>query len=317
MQRADSDRMRTIGEDRPASNDRAEGGTGMAAKRVGRRLLILLAVLTFLAGAASWALRNVGRWLVVDDPLQPARAIVVIDGLLPYRAIEAAQIYRQGWAPEVWLSRDPEETSDKALASLGIHHISDAEYDEQVLQRLGVPGKAIRVLEPPTTNTADQEQHIAAELRRVGGDKVILVTSSLHARRTKSIWHIVAGDHSEVIVRYYAFEPTDPAHWWRATQDVQAVVHELLGLINAWLGFVAKPLKVKKLWLRSSGISAALASLTGCRCRLITGQSKIDNPISAIRPGLNGIMAGLERRVYVAAGGRPGLALQYWCCCWP
>jgi len=50
---------------------------------------------------------------------------------------------------------------------IGIRHISEAEYDQQVLQRLGVPGKAIRVLEPPTTNTVDEEQHIAAELRRV------------------------------------------------------------------------------------------------------------------------------------------------------
>lgn len=99
-----------------------------------------------------------------------------------------------------------------------------------------------RVLEPLTTNTVDQEQHVAAELRRVGGDKVILVTSPLHTRRTKSIWHAVGGDHREAIVRYDTSEPTDPAHWWRTTQDVEAVVHEVLGLVNAWLGFAAKPL---------------------------------------------------------------------------
>jgi hypothetical protein len=56
----------------------------MTAKRVGRRLLIVLAVLAVLIGAASWAFRNLGRWLVVDDNLQPARAIVVLSGLVPY-----------------------------------------------------------------------------------------------------------------------------------------------------------------------------------------------------------------------------------------
>jgi uncharacterized SAM-binding protein YcdF (DUF218 family) len=212
-------------------------------KCVRRLVLAFLVVLAFLAAAAVWASRNVGRWLVAPDALQPARAVVVLKGQVPYRAMEAAEIYRQGWAPEVWLLKDSEDASAKAFARLGIHHISEAEYDQQVLQRLGVPREVIRVLEPPTTNTADEEQHIAAELRRVGGDKVILVTSPLHTRRTKRIWHIVVGDHPEVIVRYNTSEPADPAHWWRTTQDVEAVVHEVLGLINAWLGFAAEPLK--------------------------------------------------------------------------
>jgi len=38
----------------------------MTVKRVGRRLLIVLAVLAVLTGAAFCAFRNVGRWLVAD-----------------------------------------------------------------------------------------------------------------------------------------------------------------------------------------------------------------------------------------------------------
>lgn len=121
--------------------------------RVPRRLLVVVVVLTFLTGTAFWAFRNVGQWLVVDDALQPARAIVVLTGLTPYRAIEAAQIYRQGWAPEVWLFKDNPRGADAAFASLGIHHITEEEYDAQVLERLGVPSSAIRVLDLPATNT--------------------------------------------------------------------------------------------------------------------------------------------------------------------
>ena len=55
----------------------------MTVKRVGRRLLIVLAVLAVLTGAAFWAFRNVGRWLVVDDTLQRSGAIVVLSGLVP------------------------------------------------------------------------------------------------------------------------------------------------------------------------------------------------------------------------------------------
>ena len=82
---------------------------------------------------------------------------------------------------------------------------------------------------------------IAGELRRQGGDRVILVTSPLHTRRVRAIWRRVVGDHLHAILRYDSAEPSDPDHWWRATQDVEAVVHELLGLINISMGFVAKP----------------------------------------------------------------------------
>jgi uncharacterized SAM-binding protein YcdF (DUF218 family) len=106
---------------------------------------------------------------------------------------------------------------------------------------MGVPKTAIRILEPPTTNTVSEIYLIADELRKQNADKVILVTSPLHTRRSKFIWHQVVGNHPQVIVRLASAEPTDPDHWWRATQDIQDVTHEVLGLIDARLGFIAKP----------------------------------------------------------------------------
>ncbi|HXW14377.1 MAG TPA: YdcF family protein [Terriglobia bacterium] len=215
----------------------------MTVKRVGRRLSIFLVILALMAGAAFLAFRNVGRWLVDPDALQHARAIVVLSGNSPFRVMEATEIYRQGWAPEVWLLQDETTAADEAFAKLGIPHPTEQDYDQQVLERLGVPKQAIRILEPPTTNTASEIRLIADELRRQGGDKAILVTSPVHTRRSKFIWHVVVGDHPQAILRYDSSEPSDPDHWWRATQDIQDVGHEILGLIDARLGFVAKPRK--------------------------------------------------------------------------
>jgi uncharacterized SAM-binding protein YcdF (DUF218 family) len=213
----------------------------MTIKRVRRRLLIVLGVLTFLTGTAFWAFRNVGRWLVIDDTLEPARAIVVLSGLTPFRAMEAADIYQQGWAPEVWLFKDDPRRADAAFASLGIHHVTEEEYDTQVLERLGVAKSAIRILDLPATNTKNEFEVLREELRRIGGEKVILVTSPVHTRRVKAIWGKVVGSHPHAIVRHDTSEPTDPDHWWRATNDVQDVLHEILGLINTSMGFVVKP----------------------------------------------------------------------------
>ena len=213
----------------------------MLVKRGGRRVLILLVALALVAGAAVWTFRKVGQWLVVNDPPERAQAIVVLSGLVPYRAMAAAEIFRQGWAPEVWLFKDDPRGTDEAFAHLGIHRVKEEEYDQQVLERLGVPPAAVRVLDPPGTNTVSEATLIAGELRRQGGDRVILVTSPLHTRRVRAIWRKVVGDHLRAILRYDSAEPSDPDHWWRATQDVEAVVHELLGLINTSMGFVAKP----------------------------------------------------------------------------
>jgi len=212
----------------------------MTIKQVGRHVLIVMFVLAFLVGTAFWAFRNVGRWLVVEDALQPARIIVVLSGITPYRAIEAAQIYRQGWAPEVWLFEDDPRGADDAFASLGIHRTTEEEYDRQVLERLGVPTAAIRILEPPTTNTENEFELLREELRQKGGEKVILVTSPFHTRRVKAVWRRVVGTRPQAIVRHDTSEPSDPAHWWRSTSDVQDVFHEILGLINTSLGFVVR-----------------------------------------------------------------------------
>lgn len=88
----------------------------MTVKRMGRRLLILMVMLALMAGAAFWAFRKVGPWLVDPDSLQHARAIVVLSGRMPYRAMEAAEIYRQGWAPGIWLFKDDPAGTNKAFA---------------------------------------------------------------------------------------------------------------------------------------------------------------------------------------------------------
>jgi len=213
----------------------------MANRRAARRGLILAVILLLLAGTTFWAVRNLGRWLVVSDPLQPARAIVVLSGESPYRAMEAAEVYKKGFAPEVWLTRAYERAVRQAFENLGIHYVPEEDYNVQVLERRGVPGKAIRVLSPLIRNTAEEELVIAKELREVGGDRVILVTSGLHTRRSRAIWHVLIGDHPEVILHYSPFEPSNPAQWWHSTSDADDVGHEVFGLINARLGFLAKP----------------------------------------------------------------------------
>jgi uncharacterized SAM-binding protein YcdF (DUF218 family) len=182
---------------------------------------------------------GVGRWLVVEDPLEKARGIVVLSGAMPVRAIEAAKLYREGYAPEVWLthSTEPAET----LGQMGIPFAGEDHYDALVLIHEGVPAGAIHVLEPPIVNTTDEIRVAASALARGKGEAVIFVTTKAHTRRVRLLWRRLASGQGRAIVRAASRDPFDPRHWWRSTSDALDVVREVLGLLNAWAGLPLHP----------------------------------------------------------------------------
>ena len=204
-----------------------------------RGTLVALAVLVVIATTLAWAVRRVGRWLVVEDALENAQAIVVLSGSMPIRAREAADIYRRGFAPEVWVMRPAGPT--EALRQMDIDYVGEEFYNQKALLKLGVPPEAIRVLEEPVVNTEEEVQEIAKELRQDEGKKVILVTSKAHTRRVRAIWKARVGEYPRALVRYASEDGYDGAHWWRNTRDALTVVREVLGLANVWAGFPVRP----------------------------------------------------------------------------
>jgi uncharacterized SAM-binding protein YcdF (DUF218 family) len=218
-----------------------------AARPIGpskaRRWLIAAAALAGTLMLARWSLTAAGTWLVVEDPLRPARAIVVFGGNVPFRAMEAARLYQQGWAREVWLTRGGFTAEDAALEAAGIHRIEEHTYSRLVLERLGVPTGAIRDLPEHTRNTTEEIRVVARALQEAGGDRVILVTSTYHTRRVRSLWRALVGRDPAApaaIVRPSSGEPFDPARWWRDSRDAMSVVREWFGLFNMWIGFPVK-----------------------------------------------------------------------------
>jgi len=199
----------------------------------------LAAALVTLA-LAAFAFLQAGRLLVVEDPLKPATAVVVFGGGVPFRAMEASRVYKQGWAREVWLTKGGVFPADAVLANLEIERMPEYVYSRMVLERLGVPSAAIRVLPERTPNTAEEVRTVARGLDRLGGDRVILVTSSYHTRRVQSLWRKLIGDHPEAIVRYTPDDGFEAGRWWRDSGSAMRVTREWFSLLNGWFGFPMK-----------------------------------------------------------------------------
>lgn len=208
-------------------------------KRAWRQALVVVGVLVLVVAAGTWAFRRVGTWLIVEDRLEPAQAIVVLSGRMPQRALEAAELYRQGYAAEVWVMQ-PSGPGEK-LEPMGIPFVGEEFYSQKVLLAKGVPADAIRVPEQTVQNTEDEVRVIAAEMGRVGGGKVIVVTSRAHTRRVKAIWRRVVGENPRAMVHGTPGDGFDAEHWWRSTYDALDVVREMLGLANVWAGFPLRP----------------------------------------------------------------------------
>ncbi|MBI3780596.1 MAG: YdcF family protein [candidate division NC10 bacterium] len=208
-----------------------------------RRALVPFLILVLVGVLSMQGIRGLGQWLVVADPLERARAIVVLTGHVPLRAMEAASIYRQGWAPEVWLTTEARSAEEAAMARLGLQVTRGETYNRAVLERLGVPHEAIRMLSEGAHNTAEEVKLVARELERAGGgsDRVIVVTSKAHTRRVRALWRALVGNSPRAIVRYAADDPYDPGRWWRHTGDALAVSREVFGLMNLWAGFPLQP----------------------------------------------------------------------------
>ena len=218
------------------------GFAGAFSRRRHRYRPFLLAMIVGIAAfsaASVVVFRQAGAWLILQDPLAPSHAIVVLSGSMPSRAREAARIYQQSFSAQVWIS--PGFLPTRELEALGIAYVGESFYNQRVLMALGVPSNAIHILGTPAANTEEEVKGIARECRQEGAHNVILVTSKAHTRRVRFIWHRLVGNDPELIVRYASDDPFDAAHWWRTTSDALVVVRELLGLANASLGFPSRP----------------------------------------------------------------------------
>ena len=216
----------------------------MATERKKSRTLwcgvVLLASILLVGFAYVPILREVASFLIIEDSLEPAAAIVPLGGQIPFREIEAARLYHAGWAPLVVIVPGARREEERALHDLQIEVSEPWELSREVLLQQGVPASAILVPKEDAEGTLEELQVVH---RALGSNNapVILVTSKFHTRRTRLTWDHVTASRSRAIVRSASRDPFNPGRWWRERRFILSVVREYLGLINYYAGFPVGP----------------------------------------------------------------------------
>ena len=204
------------------------------------RFKALLAIVALIAIAYAPLLHAVGSFLILEDPLTPATAILALGGGTPFREMEAAKLYKAGWASRVIIGRASGSEETKALEQLGVRVQERWEVSRDVLVRLGVPTKAIRIAYFETGGTLEDLKRLYDTLEEKEAP-VILVTSKVHTRRTRLTWNYVTEGRAPAIVRAVSGDSFTANGWWKKGRSAESVLHEYLELINYYAGFPLAP----------------------------------------------------------------------------
>lgn len=184
----------------------------------GKRFLWVALIFLGMATAAPAGLNALGSALIVEDPLRPAGAILVLAGETRDgdRVAHAVRLYKQGLAPLLVVSGTP----------MGFR-TQEAEVMRRHAEFLGVPAERILAVKHNADSTGEEAGMVVPLLKSRGLKEVILVTSDFHTARAKRIFTKAAGPSGPTFLASPVHESNfDPDNWWTRRRDAKTFVYE-------------------------------------------------------------------------------------------
>ena len=204
-------------------------------KRLLKRSALVAASFLLLS---AFAFPRLGAWLVVEDPLEKADAMVVLGGTVYERPLEAVELFNEGWAPRIYLLRQIADWGEAHLVERKIQYTREVDLQVELMGRLGVPREAIGILDQ-ANSTAEESDRVLALSTREKFSRVIVVTSKQHTRRARLVMNRrMKPAGVRVIVRSTRFDRSDVDRWWANRSTLRFTLFETQRLIGYWTGVI-------------------------------------------------------------------------------
>lgn len=202
-----------------------------------KRLLVRAAVfLGVLVLVLAYPVRHAGTWLVQEDPLQKADAIVVLSGTMYERPLEGVDLVKKGYAPRLYVLREIRDWGEVELIERGVPYTRIVDMQIDTMVKLGVARDAIGILEP-ANSTAQEADYVHTLVTEQKLSRVIVVTSKQHTRRARLVMNRRMRDTgAQVIVRATRYDRDDVEHWWRSRSTLRFTLFEMQRLFAYWIG---------------------------------------------------------------------------------
>jgi uncharacterized SAM-binding protein YcdF (DUF218 family) len=190
-------------------------------------ILLLLVVLAYTFRAPI--LTRVADVLIVNDNVQPADIIFLLNSDYNTRPFRASELYKQGLAPVVVIARS-ENTPAVGMGLLP----NDTDISVGVMERLGVPSDRIVILPFPggVTSTFDEAAALRNYVETRHIRKIILVTSAFHTRRAKWIFdRELSGLPVKLEMAAVPYASFDQTNWWKNETGLITLNNEYIKLV--------------------------------------------------------------------------------------
>lgn len=206
-----------------------------------RKTIMIIGVgfLMFLLSSPLYGprlLSRMGNYLVTDEVPEKTDAIVILSGSVPDRALEARDLYQQGLAPKIFLTKGKRSDSHRYVESgLGIDLPEEYEINETILRRLGVPEEAICKASEEIDCTEDEALVLQPLFKTQKISSILLVTSKFHTKRAGKVFRWILGKDVRVIPVPSRYDTFNPSRWWRKREDARHVAFEYQKLLVFYL----------------------------------------------------------------------------------
>ena len=201
----------------------------MKSKPRSRRLwpgVLLLAGLALIAVVLrAQILGALGSYLVQAGPPQKADAALVLAGDgWGNRILTAAQLARDGFVPKVLVS-GPD----------GAYGLHECDLAIPFAVKQGYPESYFVHMENSARSTVAEAQAVLPVIRRMGFQRLIVVTSNFHTRRAGAIYRKMAPDLTILMVAA-PDESFTASDWWHSREGQKTFVVEWEKTVANWIG---------------------------------------------------------------------------------
>ena len=169
-----------------------------------------------------------GRYLVYQDPLEPADVIVILSGNDESRVTAAAELYHQGYGANIMLTTTGN--------TFGEYNQPYSMLQKEQLQDLGIPEGGIYIAEFQAKNTGQEATGIINKMYDLGFNSAIIVTDSWHTRRVKTIF---SDSFSNTGFRFSIYPAPGSDYnknfWWLTPSGWKDTVSEYIRLLGYYI----------------------------------------------------------------------------------
>lgn len=170
-------------------------------------------------------LANAGKFLVVEDKIQKADAIVVLSGDRGERVEKAADLYHKGYGKYFVIS-----------GGIIYNDVTATQLMREHALKLGVPEKAI-ILENRADSTYENAHFTRRVIKAYPIHSVIVVSSNYHMKRVKMIFE--RDFENSGVTLYYAGAKDryfNESNWWSTNKSIMITITEYVKMAGYALG---------------------------------------------------------------------------------